>query len=194
MPRARTSACCMRRRWCSRRSWRGRSWSDVPRWSRRGSSASASPIKAGQDFDLINPEDDPRYRSYVQSYIDVAGRHGVTPDAARTRGAHQRHRDRGAGGDARRSRRHDLRRRRPLHEPSAPCARDHRLSAGGHRLRGAGADDHQQGRLFHRRHPGAAAAERRGTGGNGGAGRDPCPALQYQAQGRLRVTFRLRQL
>ncbi len=41
-------------------------------------------IKAGKDFDLINPEDDPRYRSYVQSYIDAAGRHGVTPDAART--------------------------------------------------------------------------------------------------------------
>ena len=41
-------------------------------------------IKAGQDFDLVNPEDDPRYRSYVQSYIDIAGRHGVTPDAART--------------------------------------------------------------------------------------------------------------
>ncbi|WP_028350530.1 NADP-dependent malic enzyme [Bradyrhizobium murdochi] len=41
-------------------------------------------IKAGEDFDLVNPEDDPRYRSYVQSYIDVAGRHGVTPDAART--------------------------------------------------------------------------------------------------------------
>ncbi|MES2750309.1 MAG: NADP-dependent malic enzyme [Pseudomonadota bacterium] len=41
-------------------------------------------INAGQDFDLINPEDDPRYRSYVQSYIDVAGRHGITPDAART--------------------------------------------------------------------------------------------------------------
>jgi malate dehydrogenase (oxaloacetate-decarboxylating)(NADP+) len=41
-------------------------------------------IKPGQDFDLINPEDDPRYRSYVQSYIDVAGRRGVTPDAART--------------------------------------------------------------------------------------------------------------
>jgi malate dehydrogenase (oxaloacetate-decarboxylating)(NADP+) len=41
-------------------------------------------IRAGQDFDLINPEDDPRYRSYVQSYIDVAGRHGATPDVART--------------------------------------------------------------------------------------------------------------
>jgi len=41
-------------------------------------------IKAGRDFDLINPEDDPRYRSYVQSYTDVAGRFGATPDVART--------------------------------------------------------------------------------------------------------------
>src|SRR6202035_4245293 len=41
-------------------------------------------IRPGRYFDLINPEDDPRYRSYVQSYIDAAGRHGVTPDAART--------------------------------------------------------------------------------------------------------------
>ncbi|MEW6767527.1 MAG: NADP-dependent malic enzyme [Pseudomonadota bacterium] len=41
-------------------------------------------IQAGKDFDLVNPEDDPRYRSYVQSYIDAAGRQGVTPDAART--------------------------------------------------------------------------------------------------------------
>src|SRR6201990_3482771 len=41
-------------------------------------------IKAGRDFDLVNPEDDPRYRSYVQTYIGVAGRRGVTPDAART--------------------------------------------------------------------------------------------------------------
>src|SRR5207245_7688859 len=41
-------------------------------------------IKAGKDFDLVNPEDDPRYRSYVQSYVEVAGRRGVTPEAART--------------------------------------------------------------------------------------------------------------
>ena len=39
-------------------------------------------IRAGQDFDLVNPEDDPRYRAYVQAYIDVAGRRGVTPEAA----------------------------------------------------------------------------------------------------------------
>jgi malate dehydrogenase (oxaloacetate-decarboxylating)(NADP+) len=41
-------------------------------------------IRAGRDFQLVNPEDDPRYRSYVQSYIQIAGRNGVTPDVART--------------------------------------------------------------------------------------------------------------
>jgi malate dehydrogenase (oxaloacetate-decarboxylating)(NADP+) len=41
-------------------------------------------IRAGHDFDLVNPDDDPRYRSYVQDYIDAAGRSGITPDAAAT--------------------------------------------------------------------------------------------------------------
>ena len=41
-------------------------------------------IRPGKDFDLINPEDDPRYRDYVRTYVEVAGRRGVTPDAART--------------------------------------------------------------------------------------------------------------
>ena len=41
-------------------------------------------IQPGRDFDIVNPEDDPRYRDYVQTYVDVAGRRGITPDAART--------------------------------------------------------------------------------------------------------------
>ncbi|MDB5571699.1 MAG: malic enzyme [Hyphomicrobiales bacterium] len=41
-------------------------------------------IQPGRDFELINPEDDPRYREYVQTLIEVAGRKGITPDAART--------------------------------------------------------------------------------------------------------------
>jgi malate dehydrogenase (oxaloacetate-decarboxylating)(NADP+) len=41
-------------------------------------------IKAGRDFELVNPEDDPRYRDYVATYIEVAGRKGITPGAART--------------------------------------------------------------------------------------------------------------
>ncbi len=41
-------------------------------------------IQPGRDFELINPEDDPRYRAYVQAMVEAAGRKGVTPDAART--------------------------------------------------------------------------------------------------------------
>jgi malate dehydrogenase (oxaloacetate-decarboxylating)(NADP+) len=33
---------------------------------------------------LVNPEDDPRYRDYVATYIEAGGRKGITPDAART--------------------------------------------------------------------------------------------------------------
>ena len=41
-------------------------------------------IRAGRDFELVNPEDDPRYRDYVATYCEVAGRRGITPDAAKT--------------------------------------------------------------------------------------------------------------
>ena len=38
----------------------------------------------GRDFDLTNPEDDPRYRDYVSTFVEIAGRKGITADAART--------------------------------------------------------------------------------------------------------------
>ncbi|MGL5448594.1 MAG: NADP-dependent malic enzyme [Rhabdaerophilum sp.] len=41
-------------------------------------------IRPGVDFEIINPEDDPRYRDYVATYLEIAGRKGITPDAART--------------------------------------------------------------------------------------------------------------
>ncbi|TAL80450.1 MAG: NADP-dependent malic enzyme [Beijerinckiaceae bacterium] len=40
-------------------------------------------IRPGHDFELINPQYDPRYRDYVATYLEVAGRRGITPDAAR---------------------------------------------------------------------------------------------------------------
>jgi malate dehydrogenase (oxaloacetate-decarboxylating)(NADP+) len=40
-------------------------------------------IRPGVDFELVNPQDDPRYRDYVAEYLEVAGRRGITPDAAR---------------------------------------------------------------------------------------------------------------
>jgi malate dehydrogenase (oxaloacetate-decarboxylating)(NADP+) len=41
-------------------------------------------IKPGRDFEVINPEDDPRYRDYVDLFHSLVGRSGVTPDIART--------------------------------------------------------------------------------------------------------------
>ncbi|WP_011580875.1 MULTISPECIES: NADP-dependent malic enzyme [Chelativorans] len=41
-------------------------------------------IKPGVDFEIINPEDDPRYRDYVDLLIRIAGRRGVTTEVART--------------------------------------------------------------------------------------------------------------
>jgi malate dehydrogenase (oxaloacetate-decarboxylating)(NADP+) len=41
-------------------------------------------IRPSKEFELINPEDDPRYRDYVQTHVEAAGRHGITPDVART--------------------------------------------------------------------------------------------------------------
>ncbi len=41
-------------------------------------------IAAGTDFELINPEDDPRYRRYVDELVLTAGRQGITPEVAKT--------------------------------------------------------------------------------------------------------------
>jgi malate dehydrogenase (oxaloacetate-decarboxylating)(NADP+) len=41
-------------------------------------------LKAGVDFELINPEDDPRYRAYHEAYHELRGRDGITPDMAKT--------------------------------------------------------------------------------------------------------------
>jgi malate dehydrogenase (oxaloacetate-decarboxylating)(NADP+) len=41
-------------------------------------------VRPGRDFELVNPQDDPRYRDYVATYLACAGRRGITPDAART--------------------------------------------------------------------------------------------------------------
>jgi len=40
-------------------------------------------IRPDRDFELINPENDRRYRDYWQSYLDRMQRKGVTPDLAR---------------------------------------------------------------------------------------------------------------
>ncbi len=41
------------------------------------------PIRPGRDFEIVNPENDPRYRDYWGSYHELMARQGVTPDLAR---------------------------------------------------------------------------------------------------------------
>ena len=41
-------------------------------------------IRPGRDFEIINPEDDPRYRDYVETFHSRTCRKGVTPATART--------------------------------------------------------------------------------------------------------------
>ncbi|HEX2146504.1 MAG TPA: NADP-dependent malic enzyme [Pseudorhizobium sp.] len=41
-------------------------------------------IRPNVDFEVVNPEDDPRYREYVDDYFALVGRAGVNPEAART--------------------------------------------------------------------------------------------------------------
>jgi malate dehydrogenase (oxaloacetate-decarboxylating)(NADP+) len=41
------------------------------------------PIRPGRDFDIVNPENDPRYRDYWETYHALMARQGVTPDIAR---------------------------------------------------------------------------------------------------------------
>ncbi len=41
------------------------------------------PVHANVDFDVVNPENDPRYRDYWTTYHSLMERQGVTPDLAR---------------------------------------------------------------------------------------------------------------
>ena len=40
-------------------------------------------IRAGEDFEVVNPEDDPRHRQYSETYLHLMARRGVTPDLAK---------------------------------------------------------------------------------------------------------------
>ncbi len=41
-------------------------------------------LKAGSDFELINPEDDARFRQYWEAYHALKGRDGITPEMAKS--------------------------------------------------------------------------------------------------------------
>ena len=44
-------------------------------------------VRPGSDFELVNPEYDPRYRDYWSTYHQLTERKGVTPEYAQHRDA-----------------------------------------------------------------------------------------------------------
>jgi malate dehydrogenase (oxaloacetate-decarboxylating)(NADP+) len=42
-----------------------------------------SKLKCGEDFEIVNPEDDPRYQKCWQEYQEIGAREGVTPEVAK---------------------------------------------------------------------------------------------------------------
>ncbi len=41
-------------------------------------------LQPGRDFEIVDPEDDPRFRSYWEAYHGLMGREGVTPEMAKS--------------------------------------------------------------------------------------------------------------
>ena len=89
------------------------------RSSSSASSGSACACKAGRDFELVNPEFDPRYRDYWSSYHQLTERKGVSPEYAKHRDAPAQHADRRDADAQGRGRRHAVRHLR--HARAAPA-------------------------------------------------------------------------
>ena len=82
-PKARTNACCARCRWCSTRAWQAHPGGPARGGRRCASSAQSLRLTAGRDFQLVDPENDPRFREYWELYAQLMGRDGITPEAAK---------------------------------------------------------------------------------------------------------------
>ncbi len=87
-------------------------------------------IRPAQDFEVVNPEDDPRYRDYVDHYFSKVRPPWREPGYGARSRAHEHDRDR-RGVRVARGRRHpDLRPRRTLLAPDPRHPPDHRRGAG----------------------------------------------------------------
>jgi hypothetical protein len=190
MPTARTSACCARPR-CARGRHR-RADPDRPALCGRGRlERYGLKIRPGKDFDIVNPEDDPRYRDYVDLLIRrpaVGGsrRRPRAPWCAPTRPSSP------PRDAARRGRRHDLRAGRPLRAPPAQCRPADRQARGRERPLGAVDADLAARRHLLHRHLCLGRSRRARDRRDDDAGGRGNPPLRHRAQGGAAVAFQFR--
>ena len=148
--------------------------------------------RPGREFELVNPDDDPRYRDYVADYVKSRRPLRNHSGCCSHPGAHQRHGDRGAGAGARRCPRHALRSRGPVSFAPSPHPRHCRSGAWGAGIVGDEPHHHLQGRLFSRRYPCQARPNGRGDRRHGDPVRLACAPLRLGAENRAALPFGFR--
>jgi malate dehydrogenase (oxaloacetate-decarboxylating)(NADP+) len=68
LPRAKTDACCAPCRWWWTKAWRGPGWWGARSIIEQRIDKLGLRLQPGRDFDIVNIDDDPRYRDYWQTY------------------------------------------------------------------------------------------------------------------------------
>ena len=105
-------------------------------------------IRPGKDFHLVDPNNDTRYRDYVSTYLDVAGRQRHHAEPGADVGAHQRDGYFSADGSARRRRCDAVRAGGPLQSAPASYRPHYRHAAGRDIAVRRQPAHHQQGRVL----------------------------------------------
>ena len=149
-------------------------------------------LGAGRDFELVDPENDARFREYWETYRGLMAREGVTPDVAKA--AVRRSNTLISALDAApwRGRRAAVRPGRPLRPAPGPCAQRDRPPSrpahdGGHE-RADVAGPH----ALHHRHLRQRRTQCRGSGRHRHDGRGRGAPLRHAAAGGVRVALDVR--
>ena len=150
-------------------------------------------IKPGDDFEIVNPEYDPRYRDYWTEYYRLTQRRGVSQQYAQDRDAPPAHADRRDDDPPRRGRRHAVRHVR--HARRCTCSyvdqviglrKGAKQYAAMNAVMLPGAHDLHRRHLRQLRSHGGADRRDHAARGRGD------PPLRHRAQGRAAVALELR--
>ncbi len=149
-------------------------------------------IKAGDHFEIVNPESDPRYKAYWTEYYRLTQRKGISADLRADRDAPAARADRRDARAHGRRRRHAVRHVRHAQDALEVRRADGRLAQGREEIRCDERGDPAQQDGVHRRHLRQRRSERRRDRRDHAARRRGDPPLRHHAEGGAAVAFELR--